>query len=138
MAGSQIQLDGAKELRKALRDYSEDNGWRGPLKEAYGSVSTLVEGGARAKAQSRSNPRMGSRAAESIAGKATTTGARIEAYKGIPYGPGHEFGSIRYRQFPGKREGGYNIYPTIDEKRAEIEEQFMSAIGDALERAFPE
>ena len=131
---AEIQVTGMKEVRKGLKEFSSDNGWRAPLRDAYRGVASLVEGKARSKA---SSSRMGSQARASIQGKGTTTGASIVAFKGVAWGPGFEFGSSgRYPQFPPKQTGGYHLYPAIDESRDEIVNTFAESVDDALNREF--
>src|SRR5580765_1155916 len=107
---AEIQIEGMKETRRALKLASSDNEWKGYLKSAYLPIAQRVASGAQNKA---SASRMGHVASGSIVGKATFTGASIQAFRGVPWGPGFEFGSHRFRQFPAARKGGYNIYPTI-------------------------
>lgn len=142
---AEIQVDGMREVRKALRDMSDDTGYRQPLKEAYGAVGSLVEGGARSLAgQPRptlggSVASMGTKAIGSITGKGTTTGASLVAFKGIPWGPGWNFGSTGgRRQFPAKATPDYSLYTAVAENREQITNEFAEAVGDALEQAFPE
>ncbi len=143
-AAPEIQLEGMKELRKALRQFSDDNGWRGPLKEAYAAAASVVEDAARSRASAGAmtlggtSASMGSKAIASIRGKGTTTGAQLQAFKGIPWGPGWNFGSSgRYRQFPVKATPDYNLYKAVEDKRPQITEEFAEAIEYALEQAFP-
>lgn len=129
-----VQVEGMREVRKSLKEFSSDNGWRAPLRDAYRDVAGLVERKAVAKAGAS---RMGHVARGSIKGKGTTTNASIQAYKGVAWGPGFEFGSGgRYPQFPPKRKGGYHIYPAIDEARGEITETFADSIDTKLNREF--
>lgn len=129
-----VEVIGMKEVRKSLKAFSSDNGWRAPLRDAYRDVARLVENKSVGKAESS---RMGHVARGTIKGKGTTTGASITAYKGIAYGPGHEFGSGgRYPQFPPKRVGGYHLYPAIDESRDEIVETFAESVDSALNKEF--
>ena len=79
---------------------------------------------------------MGHVAIASIVGKATFTGASIQAFRGVPWGPGFEFGSHKFRQFPATRKGGYNIYPTITAQREAIANDFLDATSAALDRVF--
>jgi hypothetical protein len=131
---AEVQVTGMKEVRKALKEFSSDNGWRAPLRDADRDVARLVETKAVGKAGSS---RMGHVARGSIKGKGTTTGASIEAYKGVPWGPGFEFGSGgRYPQFPPKKVGGYHLYPSIDESRGEITETFAESVDSALNKEF--
>lgn len=128
-----IQVDGMKELRRALRKYAEDNGYRDVLRDAYGSTATLVQEAARASA---SGSRMGSAAVASIQAKGTTTNATLKAGAGIPYYAGNEFGSHRFHQFPVVKAGGYHLYPTIAAKRAEITEIFLERLNAGLDAEF--
>ena len=152
MAKPEIAVTGMKELRKALREFDDDNGWRGPLKEAYGSVSTLVEREARSLAgQPRSTlggtvATMGSKAVASIKGKGTTTAATLAAFRGIPYGPGWNFGShggisprgVSLRRFPAVTEPDYSLYASIKATREQINNEFLDVIEAALDQAFPD
>jgi hypothetical protein len=145
MATPEIAVDGMKELRKSLRDLSTDNGWRQPLKEAYGAVGSLVQDEAQNRARSGgvtlagTRASMGSKAVGSIRGKGTTTGASLQAFKGIPWGPGWNFGSSGgHRQFPAKATPDYNLYKAVEDKREQINNEFAEAIEYALEQAFPE
>ncbi len=129
-----VQVEGMKEVRKALKEFSSDNGWRAPLRDAYRDVASLVQSKAQAKAGAS---RMGHVARASIQGKGTTTGASIQAFKGVAWGPGFEFGSAgRYPQFPPKKAGGYHIFPAIDESRGEITEAFATSVDAALNKEF--
>lgn len=128
-----IQIDGMKELRRSLRKYAEDNGYRDVLRESYGATASLVQDAARASA---STSRMGARAVASIVGKGTTTNATLKAGAGIPYYAGNEFGSRRYHQFPIAKKGGYHLYPTIAEKRDEITEIFLERLQAGLDAEF--
>lgn len=128
-----IQVEGMKELRRALRKYAEDNGYRDVLRDAYGATATLVQDAARASA---SGSRMGSAAVASISAKGSTTNATLKAGAGIPYYAGNEFGSRRFHQFPITKAGGYHLYPTIAAKRQEITEIFMERLEAGLESEF--
>lgn len=128
-----IQIEGMKELRKGLRKYAEDNGYRDVLRDAYGSTATLVQSAARASA---SGSRMGSAAVASINAKGTTTNATLKAGAGIPYYAGNEFGSRRFHQFPITKAGGYHLYPTIAAKRQEITDLFLARLEEGLSAEF--
>jgi hypothetical protein len=142
---AEIALVGMKETRKALRDFGADSGWREPLRDAYREVADDVAAEGRSRA-ARARPTlggssatMGNRAISSITGKGTTTEARIVAFRGVPWGPGWNFGSKgRFRQFPVKAVPDYNLYTTIADRRERISETFADRIGDALERAYPD
>jgi hypothetical protein len=136
-----IQVEGARETRKVLRDLSTDNEWRGIVKEPYAKIGSLTQDAAQSSARgggvtlAGTSASMGSKAIGSIRGKGTTTGASLVAFKGIPWGPGWNFGSSGgHRQFPAKATPDHHLYKTVEDKRDEIVNVFADAIGDALER----
>ena len=138
-----VEIDGMKEVRKGLRTFSSDNGWRAPLRDVYRKVGTLTESEARSLAgQARptlggTSATMGGAAIGSIKGKGTTTGASLEAFKGIPGGSGWNFGSSgAHRQFPAKARPDYNLYKAVENKRDEITETFADEIDAALNKEF--
>jgi hypothetical protein len=49
---------------------------------------------------------------------------------------GHEFGSVRYPQFPRPKAGGYHLYPAIVRKRDEVIEAYSRALDRITERYF--
>lgn len=143
-AKPEIKVEGMKDLRKALRDMSEDKGWRGELREVYRAVATLVEGeahnraGAGAVTVVGTHASMGSRAIASIKGKGTTTGSTLQGGAGVPWFGGWNFGtSGAHRQFPAKRSPDYNLYAAVADKRDQITNEFAEAVEDALNSAFP-
>lgn len=131
-APAQIQVEGLKEVRKGFKQMGDAAGFRDAIKPVYAKISDRIASEASASA---AGSRMGHVAAGSIRGKATTTYAGISAYRGVPWGPGHEFGSIRYRQFPPKQVGGYHIYPTIEKERDWIGDVMVDEAAQALKRA---
>jgi hypothetical protein len=138
-----VEIEGMKEVRKSLKEFSSDNGWRAPLREVYRGVASMTESASRATAgESRTNlaggvARLGGQGVASIKGKGTTTGATLSGLKGIPWGAGSNFGSGgAFRQFPSKASPDYFLYKTIEEKRDEIVEQFAREIDAALDREF--
>lgn len=88
--GIVVQVKGAKELRRALRqieDAAERRGMQAELKAEYRTAARVVELAARQEAPQRSG-----RLAGSIKAKGTTTGAAVTAggLKAVPYaGPIH-------------------------------------------------
>ena len=145
MATPEVAVVGLTETRKAFRDFGADTSWREPFKGAYGRAAQIGqdEGQSRARRGATTlagtHASMGGAAVGSIRGKGTTTAATLTAFKGIPWGPGWNFGSTgRYRQFPAKATPDYNLYAGIAAKREEIETVFIEAIGDALDTAFPD
>lgn len=145
MPSPEIAVTGMNELRRSLRELADDNGWRAPLRDAYRNVATLVEGEARQRANTPratlagTSATMGGRAAASIRGKGTTTGASLDAFKGAPWGPGWNFGSLgARRQFPRKTTPDYNLYAAVEDKRQAISDGFAEEVERALARAFPD
>ena len=128
-APAQIQLTGMKELRKSLRGFETDTNWRPALRDAYSSIATQVQAASLASA---SSSRMGSAARSSIKGKGTTTGATLSGGNGIPYFGGHNFGSIRYRQFPAKASPDYHMYAVIERESERIRGDVLEKIESAL------
>lgn len=140
---AEIQIEGMKEVRKSLKEFSTDNGWRPVLRGSYGSVASMVEGEARTRAATPrptlggSMATMGGRAINSIKGKGSTTAATLNAFRGVAYGPGWNFGSKgRFRQFPRKAVPDYNLYAAIGDKRDQIVNEFGEKISSALDREF--
>lgn len=130
-APAQIQVEGLKETRKAFKQMGDATGFRDAIKPVFGKISDRI---ASESSASAAGSRMGHVAAGSIRGKATTTNASVSAYKGVPWGPGHEFGSIRFKQFPPKQTGGYHIYPTIAKNRDWIGETMVEEADKAFSR----
>jgi hypothetical protein len=122
---AQIELEGFRELRAAVRKYETDTRWQTVFKPAFSGVATAMETAARASA---SSSRMGSQARNSIKGKGTQTAATLKAGQGVPWFMGHNFGSLRYRQFPVKTTPDYHLYRTIEKERENIQRQFLEAI----------
>lgn len=133
-----IRVEGLRELRTELRRLEDDNTWKTELREAGLGAATIVANEASRTAAATSNPRMGSAAVATIralAGQARATIAGGTA--SIRWFVGHEFGSIRYRQFPRKRAGGYHLYPAIGRKHDEVIEFYGKAIDRLTRRSFP-
>lgn len=122
--------DDIKQLRKALKTLGDEAKPAGKmLRGAYKKASDHVADRSQSKATAS---RMGSRARASIKPRATQTSGSIQAFKGIPYGPGFEFGSNRFRQFPPPNRGGYHLYPTIAEEGPQIVEIFAEGLDELL------
>lgn len=124
-----IQVEGAKEFRKAVKGYETDTAWKPLFKTAYGAIAQSV---ASAMQSAAGVTRLGSAGTASIVGKATTTNASIKAFQGIPYGPGFNFGSVRYRQFPPKASPDYFMYAVLERDK----EQIRGQVQDALDASF--
>lgn len=131
MADEVIRVEGLAELRRGLKD--ADVALPKALSEAHKKVATLVVAGAQPKATTKH----GKRARSRIAASGTQTGAAIRIVG--PTAFGDEFGADRYHQFKPHTRDGYAVYPTIRERRAEIEDMYLDAVYDSLtRRAFPE
>lgn len=120
-----VQIEGAKEFRKAVRGYETDTEWKPLFKNAYVGIAQST---ATAIQSAAGVTRLGSAGTADIAGKATMTGASIVAFKNTPYGAGFNFGSVRYRQFPPKASPDWFLYATIQAKKAEIQAEVLDAI----------
>lgn len=133
MAGpAEIQVIGAKELRRDLKKVGADTAWRPALKSVYSRVGTHVEGAVKGASM---GSRMGGAARNTYKGKGTTTNASITGGGSLPYFHGFEFGSHRYKQFPPVRQGGYYLYPTIASERERIEGMFFDGVVEVLDGA---
>jgi hypothetical protein len=142
-APAQIEVKGLKETRKAFKDLGADSGWREPFKDAYRSAASIAEAEGKSRAgQSRPNvgggiARVGGQGVAAIRGKGTTTAATLMVAKGVPWFGGSNFGTKgAYRQFPPKGNPDHFLYSGVAAKREEIENQFLEAIGHALDTAF--
>lgn len=131
MAGAaSIEVKGLKELRKSLKGFETDVEWKPALKNAYTDVA---EPTAEKMRTASGSTRLGSRGRATIKGKATTTMARVDAFKGIAYGAGYNFGSSgRYPQFPPKASPDHFMYSVIAREGDNIRQSF----ADAIDKAF--
>ena len=111
------------------RGYETDARWQDAFKPTFAGIASAAESGIRAWA---SASKMGHEAVNSIKGKATQTAATVKAGAGVPWFMGHNFGSIRYRQFPPKASPDYHIYRWIEANREQITGQFYDGIDQAL------
>lgn len=121
-----IQVEGAKEFRKAVKGYETDTSWRPLFRTAYSTVAQAVAAGMQSQAQATT--RIGSAGAASISGKGTVTNATIKAFNGIPYGPGFNFGSHRFRQFGPVTKPDHFMYAYLASHNAQIREQVQQAL----------
>lgn len=134
-----IKVEGLRELRRELRNLEGDGAWRKGLRDAGLKAATVVADDARASALRASNPRMGTRAANTIRPLASQTSGRIAAGRAsVPWAMGHIWGSNRYGQFPQRKPGGYHLYPAIARNADRVLEIYGAAIEEITKRAFPE
>lgn len=132
-----IRAEGLKELRSELRRVGPEMPKQ--LQQANKHVATVVVvPDAKKNAASRPHPRAGSAVEASIRATATQKSASV-AIGGAraPHGPGHEFGSTQFRQFPKPAGSGYIVYKAIEDKGEEIYEAYVEAFDDLTSRAFP-
>lgn len=127
-----VRVTGLDELRRELRKL-DDKGLIDELKATNYEVATDVVEGAKRRASTVS--RQADRAASSL--RASRTAARAQVLIGsaaVPFALGAEFGSMRYKQFPGWRgngeDAGYFLWPEIRDQSPDIVEKY----GDAMER----
>lgn len=83
-------------------------------------VAQVFVPAARANARSRTNPRAGHKVENSIRGLGSQTRAQMAGGGAkVPHYAGHEFGSVRFKQFPprsprrGRGNAGYIMYPAV-------------------------
>lgn len=133
----QIRAEGLRELRSELRRVGPE--MPRSLQRANKKVAAdIVVPAAINKAQARPFPRPGSGLIGTIRATATQTSASVNMGGARrPYGFGHEFGAVTFRQFPPKQSGGYIIYPAIKEKSSEIYDAYVEVIDDLTKQAFP-
>ncbi len=138
MADLRVDVHGLKELRRELRALESDGTWKAELRSAGQKAADVVASEARRSALSASSPRMGSVAAGTIRALAGQTRATVAGGRAsVPWYAGHEFGSSRFKQFPGKRTGGYHLYPAIEKKRDEVIEVYGREIDNLTRKHFP-
>lgn len=139
MAGARVEVTGLKELRRELRKLEGDGAWKKDLRDAGLKAATIVATDAKASAMRASNPRMGTRAANTIRPLASQTSGTVAAgSKAVPWTLGHIWGSNQFRQFPKRIKGGYHLYPAIEKNADKIVEIYADAIDDLTKKAFPE
>lgn len=134
-SGGRIEVHGLKELRRDLRRLDTTGAYKAELRDAGRKAADVVATEGRRTAMGAANPRMGSVAAGSIrslAGQARATVAGGRA--SVPWYVGHEFGSVRYRQFPRRTPGGRHLYPALARKRNEVIRVYSDEIGGLLKR----
>ena len=135
-----VKVEGLDQLRKELKKL-DDKGLTDELKDANYDVANYVVQMARARAQGVS--KQAARASESL--RASRTAARAQVLLGsgrIRFAFGAEFGSTRFKQFPGCRgagsDAGYFLYPTIRDEIPDIVETYGDAIERITRKAFPD
>ncbi|MGE4338197.1 MAG: hypothetical protein AB7E55_19795 [Pigmentiphaga sp.] len=132
-----VRAEGLNDLRKELRRVGPE--FPRALQQANKRVaSVVVVPEAKRNAAARPHPRPGSAVANSIRATATQKSAKV-AIGGarVPHGPGHEFGSRQYRQFPAPAKSGYIVYKAIEDKGEEIIEAYEVELDTLTSRAFP-
>jgi hypothetical protein len=135
-----IQTDG---LRDLIRDYKRagDNLGKEVGKANKAFVNRVAVPLARANARGRTNPRAGSAVEASIRGLGSQTRAQMAGGgKRVPHYAGHEFGSVRFKQFPvrsprrGRGNAGYIMYPAVYDNIGKLRDAYGDTL-DALLRA---
>lgn len=136
-ASEKVQILGIKEMIRGLKGANSE--FPKAIRLANKSVAEMIVGPARARMGGHT-PRAGSRAAGTIRALASQTRAQIALGRAnVPHAIGHEFGSIRYHQFPPwSGRTGYAVYPTIRAMRQQITDTYLDAIAEATQEAFPE
>ena len=130
-----IRVTGLKELRKGLKE--ADATFPKQLQKANKRIAEELVPEARSRMAGHS-PRAGSRAIGTI--RALASGTRAQLAGGtaaVPWYGGHEWGSIRYRQFPAKNSDGYALYPAITANRERMVERYGEMLDELLRTAFP-
>ena len=129
--GERIQVQGAKELRAALKKLGD----RQLLRE-LGNLNREVAEQVIDRARGKARTPQERKAAAQLKPVRSQAAARVSMVGG--YVLGAEFGAKRYRQFRpwqgNKMEAGYFLFPAIREMRGAIEDAYMAEI----ERVFGE
>src|SRR5690554_6593807 len=133
-----VRVVGLKELRAALRQADRRLGKELALVN-YRVAQEVVVPAAKRRAE-QPNPRQGRPAVRPGRKVVQSIRALRQQRAGVvalgsaaaPHAAGHEFGSIRYPQFPAWRgnqeEAGYFVWPTIREKRDEIITRYLELL----------
>jgi len=132
-AGGAVRVVGLRELRRGLKD--ADARFPKRLQQTNKAVAEELVPEARSRMAGHS-PRAGSRAIGTIRALASGTRAQIAGgTAAVPWYMGHEWGSIKYRQFPGRNSGGNALYPTLAANRGRIMERYAEALDDLAREA---
>ena len=136
------QVDGLRELVRDLK--TEPERLDKELRKRFKEVAEDVRDEARSRAAGRSSPRPGSRVVNTIRASSGSADARVSiGSPSVPWAMGHEFGSLRYRQFPSWRgsaaDAGWFFWPAIREaKEEDIPNAIDAIITEFARRAFPD
>jgi hypothetical protein len=132
---SQIKVVGLRELRRGLKEAEG----RSPkeLTATNKAVAEMLVAPAKGRMAGHS-PRAGSQAIGTIRALASATRAQLAGgSNAVPWYAGHEWGSIKYHQFPTKNPDGYALYPTIEAERGRIVEKYAEMLDKLTREAFP-
>lgn len=139
-----IQITGLKELRRELKAADARFPKQiGALNKRL--VNQLFAPAARQKAAGRSGPRVGHDVINSIRGLGSQARAQIAGGSNrVRWFAGHEFGSVRFRQFParsarrGAGNAGYFLYPAVYENMPRALTAYGQMLEDLLHTSFPD
>lgn len=146
---TRLKVEGLRELSRELK--ALDPALPKQLQQALKRVAgEIVVPGARALAASRSNPKWGSRAVNTIRALATQQRAQVAVgSQAVPWAAGDNFGSAHTRvtngrhstnQFPmtkGYRGGDYALYETIEQRQPQILDKVADELDDLLTATWP-
>lgn len=132
-----VRVTGLKELRAELR--ALEGKWPSQLQKVNKAIAEDVAEGTRQDFQSLGGS--GPKAASTVKALAQQTRAQVKfGGKGHSVAElvagGNAFGSNRYKQFPSP--GVYVLWPTLERMNDDIEDRYISMLGDLLSRAFPD
>ncbi len=114
------------------------------LRKRFQEVAEQVAEDARSRAAARTNPRPGHRVIGTIKASSGGRDARVAlGANDVPWALGHEFGSVRFRQFPawtGSDSGaGLFFYPAVREASSGyIPKAIEEIIDEFVSRVFPD
>lgn len=129
-----VRVEGLKELRRDLRRLHSDGEWKPGLRGAGLRAANVGVTEARRIA---SGTRAGHEAINTIRALAGQSRAQIAGGSArVVWFTGWNFGSSRYKQFPGRTEPDYFLFTAVERKQPEIVRVYTSAIDEVVGRFF--
>lgn len=143
-----VEVQGLKELRKALNDLGDVEASREFKDAGYMAMANVLVPGAVARA---STP-MERRAMATLRSERVATGGAVRFGRGFAGAFGAEFGAVHdvprpnvngypglgYNQFGPVVRGGRNIFPTVREKAGALVSEFDKGLEPLFRRLFPD
>jgi hypothetical protein len=137
LADEAVRVSGLKELRAELRKV--DASWPKEMRLAALEVAQVVAEGTQTRLRALGGS--GPMAATTVKALAQQARAQVKGGGNTRAGQvfqGNQWGSVRYKQFPAPVEPDHGIFATIRDRRDDIEERYMQALGRITAKAFPD